>query len=135
MTDHLPSKDQLAHWREITDGRYETLLASAAREMVDEIERLQRENDTCGLQCSATLKSLVAENEELRRDLTRTESAHAVVMSENAHYKQLAADRESALRNCLLLAMRRARRDSDWEHIVRFCREGGVEPSPLRTEP
>lgn len=42
---------------------------------------------------------------------------------------------ESALRNCLLLAMRHARRDSDWEHIIRFCAQGGVEPSPLRTEP
>lgn len=39
--EQRPSKDQLAHWREITDGRYETLLASTAREMVDEIERLR----------------------------------------------------------------------------------------------
>jgi hypothetical protein len=35
-----------------------------------EIDRLQRENDTCGLQCSATMKSLVAENERLRTALT-----------------------------------------------------------------
>lgn len=35
-----------------------------------EIERLQLENDTCGLECSATLKSLVAENERLRTCLT-----------------------------------------------------------------
>jgi len=40
----------------------------------------------------------------------------------------------NALRNCLLLAMRKAHRDpsSDWTHIIRFCKEGGVEPSPLR---
>jgi hypothetical protein len=74
------------------------------------------------------------EIQRLREDLARAESAHAAVMAENAYYKQVAADRESALRNCLLLAMRHARRDSDWEHIIRFCREGGVEPSPLRTD-
>ena len=46
---------------------------------------------------------------------------------------------ESALRNCLLMAMRQLHvkhPDSlgykNWEHIVRFCKEGGVEPSPLR---
>ena len=50
---------------------------------------------------------------------------------------------ERALRNCLLLAMSRLHRRSvsgveklDWEHILRFCKEGGVEPSPLRaTQP
>jgi uncharacterized Zn finger protein (UPF0148 family) len=80
----------------------------------------------------AELKRYHAEIERLREDLARAESAHTAVMAENAHYKQFAADRESALRNCLLLAMRQARKDSDWKHIIRFCREGGVEPSPLR---
>jgi hypothetical protein len=46
---------------------------------------------------------------------------------------------ELALRNCLLLAMRNLHvkhPDSlaakNWEAILRFCKEGGVEPSPLR---
>lgn len=41
-----------------------------------------------------------------------------------------------ALRNCLLLAMRESRRQNTrgWEHIIRFCKEVGVEPSPLRGE-
>ena len=46
---------------------------------------------------------------------------------------------ERALRNCLFLSMSRLHRRSvsgveklDWEHILRFCKEGGVEPSPSR---
>lgn len=71
MTDPVPSKDQLKLWRlrvERYGGMQLTKPESLA--MFDLIERLQRENDTCGLQCSATLKSLVAENERLRTALT-----------------------------------------------------------------
>lgn len=41
---------------------------------------------------------------------------------------------ENALRNCLLFAMRQSRKQNTggWESIIRFCKEGGVEPSPLR---
>lgn len=149
--EHLPSKERIdflaEYWaakaksherRPEGQGLQAELIGLIYADTIAALKRinsLTRNLDTCGMECSATFKSLAAENEELRRDLTRTESAHAVVMAENAHYKQVAADRESALRNCLLLAMRQARRDSDWEHIIRFCREGGVEPSPLRTEP
>lgn len=38
------------------------------------------------------------ETERLRQDLARIVSAHAVVMAENKHYKQRAADLERALR-------------------------------------
>jgi len=43
---------------------------------------------------------------------------------------------EKSLRNCLLLAMRKAHSDpsSDWRHIIRFCTEAGCGPSPLRTD-
>lgn len=45
---------------------------------------------------------------------------------------------EASLRNCLLLAMRAARQttgtvETDWRHIIRFCTEAGVKPSPLRS--
>jgi hypothetical protein len=58
------------------------------------------------------------------------EGYFAVLLEEDAEKQH------NALRNCLLLAMRKAHRDpsSDWEHIIRFCKEGGVEPSPLRAE-
>ena len=43
-----------------------------------------------------------------------------------------------ALGNCLMLAMRRSRASHidfvHWQHIIRFCKEAGVEPSPLRSE-
>jgi hypothetical protein len=40
---------------------------------------------------------------------------------------------ETALKNCMLLAARhRKETDSDWMHIIRFCKEGGVDMSPLR---
>lgn len=46
------------------------------------------------------------------------------------------AAKDSALRNCMLLAMRRLHKGSteiaDWEHVIRFCKEAGVEPSPMR---
>jgi hypothetical protein len=46
------------------------------------------------------------------------------------------AEMEGAMRNCLLLAMKRLHKGSheipDWETIIRFCKEGGVAPSPLR---
>ncbi|MBX6381496.1 MAG: hypothetical protein IRZ07_00775 [Microbispora sp.] len=127
MTDQLPTKDvndaPWPVWCEAVqdDIYYASEIDPYIQHLRDELAREV-----------GTREARVAENEELRRDLTRTESAHAVVMAENAYYKQLAADRESALRNCLLLAMRQARKDSDWKHIIRFCREGGVEPSPLR---
>lgn len=48
---------------------------------------------------------------------------------------------QGALRNCLLLAIRQLHvkhPDSlgaeNWRHILRFCKEGGVEPSPLRAD-
>lgn len=41
-----------------------------------------------------------------------------------------------ALGNCLMMAMRRSRADPlqgiHWQHIIRFCKAAGVEPSPLR---
>ena len=48
------------------------------------------------------------------------------------------------LGNCLMWAMRQRRRHrigkarpgelngEDWDHIIRFCKEAGVAPSPLR---
>ena len=47
------------------------------------------------------------------------------------------ADREHrlelSLRNCLALARRMQSKDPDaWGHIIRFCREAGIEPSILR---
>src|SRR5690606_16857031 len=57
-------------------------IAGALRMAADEIERLTRKLDTCGLQCSATLKSLVAENEELRRELAREVGTRAARVAE-----------------------------------------------------
>lgn len=44
-----------------------------------------------------------------------------------------------ALGNCLMMAMRRLHRGGnstpgDWADVIRFCKEAGVEPSPLRSE-
>lgn len=40
---------------------------------------------------------------------------------------------ELSLRNCLALARRMQSKDPDaWGHVIRFCREAGVEPSILR---
>jgi hypothetical protein len=69
MTDQLPSKDQVR----ITPELAGDLLRRAAAT----IERLERKLDTCGLQCAATLKSLVAENERLRTCLTGITSCSA----------------------------------------------------------
>lgn len=61
--------------------------------------------------------------------------------SDDGHYYAVTdvdariAELHGGLRNCLLLAMRKAHRDpsSDWEHIIRFCKEVGCGPSPLRS--
>ena len=47
------------------------------------------------------------------------------------------ADREHrlelSLRNCLALARRMQSKDPEaWGHVIRFCREAGIEPSILR---
>lgn len=45
---------------------------------------------------------------------------------------------EAALRNCLSLALSERRRvgaSGGWDHIVRFCRSAGIEPSILRAVP
>lgn len=108
--------------------------------------------------------AVTAERDWLRRENVRWENAHKILLAENERLKRLIqiheqdikmwatqADEwkakatapepaaESALRNCLLLAMRNLHvkhPDSlaakNWEAIVRFCKEGGVEPSPLR---
>ena len=40
---------------------------------------------------------------------------------------------ELSLRNCLALACQKRSRDPEaWGHIIRFCREAGIEPSILR---
>lgn len=40
---------------------------------------------------------------------------------------------ELSLRNCLALARRMQSKDPDaWGHVIRFCREAGIEPSILR---
>lgn len=40
---------------------------------------------------------------------------------------------ELSLRNCLALACQKRSRDPEaWGHVIRFCREAGVEPSILR---
>lgn len=48
----------------------EKQLTEALVKRRERIGHLQREIDTCGLQCSATMKSLLAENEQLRTALT-----------------------------------------------------------------
>lgn len=101
MTEHLTDVDQLQSKelaKQLRDNATVLLIpgtaiptgaiAGALQMAAAEIERLQLENDACGLQCSATMKSLVAEIEQLKQDLARTESAHVVVMAENTHYKQ-----------------------------------------------
>lgn len=62
-----------------------------------QIERLQRENDTCGLQCSTAMKSLLAEVEQLKQDVARYESGRVAILAENEHYKQQAADLSAEL--------------------------------------
>lgn len=39
-----------------------------------------------------------------------------------------------SLRNCYLLAAREFHKSKDpnWEYVMRFCKEGGIVPSPLR---
>lgn len=67
MTDHLPSKDKLL----IELRGWHTLKgADCFRQAADEIETLRRKLNECGLECSATMKSLVADNERLRTALT-----------------------------------------------------------------
>jgi hypothetical protein len=64
---------------------------------IEEIERLSRNLDTCGLECSSTLKSLVAENEELRQDAARDAGTRAPILAENEHYKREAAEANQLL--------------------------------------
>jgi len=44
-------------------------MTESRRAIIDCYGQLERKLDTCGLQCSATMKSLVAENERLRTAL------------------------------------------------------------------
>jgi hypothetical protein len=98
VTDQLPSKDALPFswawdhnartWRismvEMGDGLfagYDHLAGYYERRLIEEIDRLQRENDTCGLQCSATMQSLMRDCndkditiERLRADVARLNS-------------------------------------------------------------
>ena len=39
-----------------------------------------------------------------------------------------------ALRNCRALAIRKRHSEDDWAHIARFCVEGGVVDSMLRSD-
>lgn len=56
------------------------------------------------------------------------------VAEANARLIARAPAMDNALRNCLLFAMRQSRKRNTggWEQVIRFCKEGGVEPSPLR---
>lgn len=38
----------------------------------------------------------------------------------------------SALENCRLLAAKNRHGSVEWQHIIRFCKEGGVTGSPIR---
>jgi hypothetical protein len=62
---------------------------------------------------------------------------HVVEAEANARLIARSPAMDNALRNCLLLAMRNLHREKseDWSAIMRFCREAGVEPSPLRETP
>jgi hypothetical protein len=70
MTDPLPSKDLAERLRKEAQAGWHGDFAAFLTSCADEIDRLQRQNDTCGLQCSATMKSLLAEVEQLRTTLT-----------------------------------------------------------------
>lgn len=67
--------------------------------------------------------------------LTESETqARDDMLSYIERLEKRSAEMDSALRDCLLLAMRNSRKQHSggWEQIIRFCKQAGVEPSPLR---
>lgn len=77
MTDQIPSKEcdqafvklvgllQTSAYTAGASGGYDGVgtMREAGEAIIESYARLERKLDTCGLQCSTTLKSLVAENE------------------------------------------------------------------------
>lgn len=121
--EQRPSNTLLADVRQWADhARIPYADSGRVLKLCDEIERLQRLVDA------------------LRRERDMSASVAGRALTE-LHEKVTAPEpaAESALRNCLLLALRNLHvkhPDSlaakNWEAIVRFCKEGGIEPSSLR---
>lgn len=80
-----------------------------------------------------------AENESFYLASEVDAQAAEGMLTANAQRDAVIEAMEKSLRNCLLLAMRAARQttgtvETDWRHIIRFCAEAGIEPSPLRAD-
>jgi hypothetical protein len=93
-TDQVPSKDlTLAEALELVRKHEQWFkerdVPSVSRTLVREIERLQRENDTCGLECSEGLNRLAAENERLRTTLSGIASCASCEMCRGAANRAL----------------------------------------------
>ena len=71
-----------------------------------------------------------------QRDIARALLAARAEVARLRDLEARAARLEAALRDCRMLAVatRIRRGDPDWQHIVRFCREAGVDGSVLRTQ-
>lgn len=82
MTDQLPSKDVATRLPELSMRMYRA---------ISERERLSAQIRITMLDMEL-IDQAAAEIQRLREDLARTESAHAVVMAENKHYKQVARE-------------------------------------------
>ena len=83
----------------------------------DEIESLQSQ-----------LSYRIEERDDSNRNLT-------AALRREVAYKDRLAEAEAlrnGLKNCMLLAARHRKEIGDWQHIIRFCIEAGVQMSPLR---
>jgi hypothetical protein len=125
MTDPVPSKERVGFLIDYWSAK------SRSHESWPEGQGLQAE--LVGLIYADTIAAL----KHLQKPVHEREGPHCSTCGCGLAPEPQA---EAALRNCLLLAMRVLsvkHPDSlgakNWEHIVRFCKEGGVEPSPLRT--
>lgn len=91
-------------------------------------------NDLCSNYCFCQWASPKCEVCEMKVGIV------AIITSDRAHYEEKLKQKDKALRNCLLMANQQAHafRGSltaeKWQHIQRFCKEGGVESSPFREE-
>ena len=78
---------------------------------------------------------LSAEVERLTARLAEAETRANELAARTHWYFGLEAEVErlrNGLKNCMLLAARHRKEIGDWQHIIRFCMDAGVQMSPLR---
>jgi ATP/maltotriose-dependent transcriptional regulator MalT len=92
VTDQLPSKDlvERLRWKWADHGSgYNSEYTADLMAAADEIDRLTRKLETCGLECSEGLKRLAAENERLRTTLSGIASCASCEMCRGAAKRAL----------------------------------------------